>query len=184
MKILYGFLPNHCLSLIENIKGLEKFAYQGNAILKTKFIAQMDTGVVFCALIHDNEPLRYPTFQGEILNIMIDQRVSRKASTTPQSKPIPECKEAIKMSGKGTARRAKNRGRIPNAERKRFRRENNLELNEKNWRQFVARRNTILAFYQPLTGNPNAKSTSCGPQRTLQNATKTHQASQSHSTTL
>lgn len=184
MKILYGFLSNHCLSLIESIKGLEKLAYQGNAILKTKFIAQMDTGVVFCALIHDNEPLRYPTFQGEILNIMIDQRVSRKASTAPQSKSTTECKESMSDHGKGTARRAKNRGRIPNAERKRFRKENNLELNEKNWRQFVARRNTILAFYQSSTGRPHAKSTSRSPKTTLQSATKTPQTSQSYSTAL
>ncbi len=176
MKILYGFLPNHCLSNIDNIKDLEKLAYQGNAFLKTKFIAQMTNGVVFCALIHDNELLQYPTFQGEILNILIDQRVRRKTPSTPQSKTVIEFKNSQQKLGDSdrATRRAKNRGRIPNAERKRFRKENNLELNEKNWRQFVARRNTILDFYQPSTERYHAKPTSRRPQTTHQNATRTH----------
>lgn len=180
MKILYGFLPNHSLSLIENIKGLEKFSYQGNAILKTKFIAHMDTGIVFSALIHDNEPLHYPAFQGDILNIMIDQRVRRKvsATSTPPSKSLTECNKTITQDCNGAARRAKSRARIPNAERKRFRKENNLDLTEKNWRQFIARRNTILAFFQSSTGNPHGHSTSRSADKTHQSAAKTHQTHQ------
>lgn len=174
MKILYGFLPNHCLCNIDNIKALEKLAYQGNAFLKTKFIAQMTDGVVFCALTHDNEALQYPTFQGEILNILIDQRVKRKAAAIPPSKTLIEFKRSLLSDNDRRGKRENNRGSIPNAERKRFRREKNLVLNEKNWRQFVARRNTILAFYQPSAERYHAKPTSCRLKTTHQNATRTH----------
>jgi len=125
MKIIYGKLPYQYLSTMAGLKGLAEQSYHGYAILKVKFISELEQGVLFTALVDDNELHQYPAFAGVINDIIVNNRNTRKVSN-------------------------QNIVTTKNAQKKRDRKIKNLSLTERNWKQFVGRRKTIVDIYSSI----------------------------------
>ncbi|PSU44521.1 hypothetical protein C9J12_27000 [Photobacterium frigidiphilum] len=125
MKIIYGKLPYQYLSTMAGLKGLTAQSYHGYAILKVKFIAELEQGVLFSALVDNNELHQYPVFTGVINDIIINNRNTRKVSIH-------------------------NIDTTKNAQKKRNRKIKNLSLTERNWKQFIGRRKTIVDIYRSI----------------------------------
>ncbi|WP_305840046.1 hypothetical protein [Photobacterium leiognathi] len=121
MDIMYAVLPHGKNMPITNLHGLH---YQQYQIVKTKFIGDVSEGTVFAALIDNTN--------GYFANVdVIQNPIIAKKLTRRCTKAFKDCASE-------------------NAKRKHFRKQNNLVLTEKNWKQFVGKRNTVLANYQTL----------------------------------
>lgn len=122
MQILYGVLPYQFLEDLGGIKGLTGKSFNHLALIKIKYIDDLPSGILFAALIDHNDSYLYPPFNGMINHLIINPRNTKNISNT---KPCS----------------------IP-AKRRRERREKNLFLTKKNWKQFIGRRQTLIKAYQ------------------------------------
>lgn len=129
MNIIYGVLPYQYLKSLSGIKGLVGLSIGTNAVLQVKFIEELNDGILFSALITDNNSLNYSKFCGEIQHLIISPRKTRTLRTLT-NKQLSNLSE--------------------NAIKKRRRREKNLTLTEKNWKQFIGKKHSIISFYQSL----------------------------------
>ena len=103
------------------IADLHGLHYQQYQIIKTKFIADTEEGTVFAALVKSID-----------VADMIQHAVLVKKSTRLFTRNFNDCVS-------------------DNAKRKQFRKQNNLVMTGKNWKQFVDKKNTILAKFKRVT---------------------------------
>ena len=103
----------------EDIAHLKRTSFQDFAILNVKFIAKSAEGITFSALVDENKYHLYPP-------------------TTCIKYFIFENHTSNRKQPKATADTL-------NARRKLFRKRNNLHLNQKNWKQFSAPKNAVIA---------------------------------------
>ncbi|HIF9162527.1 hypothetical protein WAX87_15435 (plasmid) [Photobacterium damselae subsp. damselae] len=122
MQILYGVLPYQYLEELGGVKGLTGKSFNHHALIKIKYIDDLKSGVLFAALIDNNSLYMYPVFHGEINHIIINPRSTR---TISHIKPSSD-----------------------NAKKKKERKDKNLFLTKKNWKQFIGRRQTLIKAYQ------------------------------------
>ncbi|WP_043129305.1 hypothetical protein [Photobacterium leiognathi] len=125
MNIMYAVLPHKNNIVITDLHGLH---YQQYQIMKTKFIADTPEGTVFAALINKNN------IDEHVETNVIQHSVFAKKRTRRCTQTFTHCIS-------------------DNAKRKHFRKQNNLIMTGKNWKQFVDKKNTILAKFQTLSLN-------------------------------
>ena len=123
MNIMYAVLPHKTSLAITDLHGLH---YQQYQIIKTKFIADTEEGTVFAALINNDNIDRY------VDTDVIQHPVFVKKHARRCTQPFTHCIS-------------------DNARRKHFRKQHNLAMTGKNWKQFVDKKNTILAKFQTLS---------------------------------
>ncbi|WP_318452291.1 hypothetical protein [Photobacterium leiognathi] len=122
MDIMYAILPNKTIA-ITDLHGLH---YQQYQIMKTKFIADTEEGIVFAALVENIER--------NVASVdMIQHAVLVKKCTRFCTRSFKDCVSE-------------------NAKRKHFRKQHNLAMTGKNWKQFVDKKNTILTNFLSLDG--------------------------------
>ena len=123
MDIIYAVLPHKNNIVITDLHGLH---YQQYQIIKTKFIADTYAGTIFAALVDNN-------IDGLIASVnVIQHSIIAKKRTRRCTQTFTDCISE-------------------NAKRKQFRKQNNLIMTGKNWKQFVDKKNTILAKFQTLS---------------------------------
>ena len=103
------------------IADLHGLHYQQYQIIKTKFIADTEEGTLFAALVESID-----------VADMIQNAVLVKKSARLFTRNFNDCVS-------------------DNAKRKQFRKQNNLVMTGKNWKQFVDKKNTILANFKRVT---------------------------------
>lgn len=125
MDIMYAVLPHGNKTFIKDLHGSR---YQQYQIIKTKFIADTYAGTVFAALVDNN-------IDGLIASVnVIQHAIFAKKRMRYCTQKFTDCISE-------------------NAKRKQFRKQNNIIMTNKNWKQFVERKKTILANFQTLSLN-------------------------------
>lgn len=154
LKIMYGILPFDSQRLLgdmqnhDELKKLVGCSYQEHAIINVKFISDTTDGLIFSALITNNQEVNYPAFSGRIGLMFIDERCRRFMTTKPP-KPKAKTHTLLKIPKLNRKKYRINGGEQlkSNAERKRIRKEHNLTINESNWKQFVRKRRTVINLF-------------------------------------
>ncbi|SON53421.1 hypothetical protein [Vibrio tapetis] len=154
LRIMYGILPLDSQLMLGDMtekkqcKNLVGFSFQDNAIINVKFIADTAEGLIFAALIVPNSRVNSPSFHGRIESIQIDDRQCRFSTVRSQLAihlnriPITRRKPTRKSNRiKGETQWRSNSGK------KRFRKEKNLTLSKRNWKQFVRKRKSVVSLY-------------------------------------
>lgn len=122
MDIMYAVIPHKKGIAITDLHGLH---YQQYQIIKTKFIADTPEGTVFAALINKNNIDEY------VDTNVIQHSIFAKKRTRCCTQKFTRCISE-------------------NAKRKHFRKQNNLVMTNENWKQFIDKKNTILAYFPTL----------------------------------
>lgn len=148
---MYGILPFDSQLMLGDMtqknqfKKLAGLSFQEHAIINVKFIADTTEGLIFAALIAHNNQVNYPPFHGRIDTIHIDGR-QRRFSTNPMKQTIIPNPTPI-TPHKPTRKTNRGQGEcqcLSNAEKKRYRKEKNLTLSKKNWKQFLRKRKSVI----------------------------------------
>lgn len=132
MNIIYGVLPYQYLPQLGGIKFLAGFSYDSKAILGVKFLEELQNGILFSALVENNDDYKYPLFSGQINNILI---------TEPQIRNIRKLTHQQELLLNEHARK------------KRERKAKNLVLTTRNWKQFIGKRKAIVDLYTSISNS-------------------------------
>lgn len=132
MNIIYGILPYQYLPQLGGIKFLAGLSYDSKAILGVKFIEELQNGILFSALVENNDEYEYPLFSGQIDNILI---------TEPQIRHLRKLTHYQELS------------LTEHARKKRERKSKNLILTTRNWKQFIGRRKSIIDLYTSVANS-------------------------------
>lgn len=132
MNIIYGILPYQYLPQLGGIKFLAGLSYDSKAILGVKFIEELQNGILFSALVENNDKYEYPLFSGQIDNILI---------TEPQIRHLRKLTYYQELS------------LTEHARKKRERKSKNLILTTRNWKQFIGRRKSIIDLYTSVSSS-------------------------------
>lgn len=115
----------------EDIANLKRTSFQNFAILNVKFIAKGNEGITFSALVDENTYHHYP--------------------------PTKDIKYFIFENHTSNRKYPKATACTLNARRKLFRKSNNLHLNQKNWKQFSAPKNAVIARLHAMRKQKSAE---------------------------
>lgn len=120
LKIMYALITYDDLVHSHGISGLSEKSYDHHAILKVHFVAETDKGIVFSALVDDNELLQFKSLSMPLVNVSYKIIKNKK----PPRRPISTSLKSMK---------------------KYHRTLNNLTMSEKNWKQFLDPKFCILS---------------------------------------
>lgn len=129
LTIIYGCLPASMVTEIGGLCNITNHSYSGVDVLKVKYIGtfpEMNL-IVFSALV-DRESGLFPSISISLSNIIISptrQQISNLNWNSYSSL-------------------------TDNAKRKVCRKQNNRFLTIKNWKQFIARKSSILNYYSKI----------------------------------
>lgn len=122
LKIMYALISYKDFSQCHGLKQLCDKSFNNFRILKVHFIAETEHGVVFSALLSDDAPNTQP-LDITLLNTKIKCIVKKKYPVNPDPRSVKSLNRFL-------------------------RKVNNRAITNKNWKQFIDSKKSILSQYQ------------------------------------
>ncbi|PSU67912.1 hypothetical protein C9J20_19660 [Photobacterium phosphoreum] len=122
LKIMYALIPYEDFAQCHGLKQLCEKSFRNFRILKVHFIAETDTGVIFSALLSDNNQNTQP-LEITLLNTRIKHVAKKKYPVNPDPRSVKSLNRFIRKL-------------------------NNRSITDKNWKQFIDSKKSIISQYQ------------------------------------
>ncbi|WP_419209753.1 hypothetical protein ACN08N_00220 (plasmid) [Photobacterium leiognathi subsp. mandapamensis] len=122
LKIMYALIPYEDFAQCHGLKQLCEKSFHNFKILKVHFIAETDKGVIFSALLSDNNQNTQP-LEITLLNTRIKHVAKKKYPVNPDPRSVKSLNRFIRQL-------------------------NNRSITDKNWKQFIDPKNSIISQYQ------------------------------------
>ena len=126
LKIMHALIAYHDLAQYNGLNGLAGKSHDNNAILNIHFIAEVERGIVFSALVDSGKSIKslhYQPLSIPLYNVLYRNIAKKRKPPVPVSTSI--------RSLQRYQRKIKN-----------------LTMTDKNWKQFIESKKCILAQYK------------------------------------